>query len=229
MTATTDQPIDPPGGPVTTTDVPATAALGATDDYPIEADDLDDELLLPTRRRRIGPLTSVLILVLVAGLGVYGGIWYQKNHGHSSTASTASIVSALASRFGAAGRTGAGTGTGTGGTGRSGAGTGSFGGFGGAGGGSTVGTVKLVDGNTIYLTQTDGSIVRVNTTPSGTTVSKTVSSSVSAIQPGETLVVQGSTGSDGTVTATRVTDAGATTTGSDTTGASGTGATGSGG
>ncbi len=75
-------------------------------------------------------------------------------------------------------------------------------------GGATTGTVKLVDGNTIYLSQADGSIVKVTTSPSGTTVTKTVASSVSAIQPGETLVVQGSTGSDGTVTATRVTDAG---------------------
>ena len=68
--------------------------------------------------------------------------------------------------------------------------------------------MKLVDGNTIYLSQADGSIVKVTTSPSGTTVTKTVPSSVSAIQPGETLVVQGAAGSDGTVTATRVTDAG---------------------
>jgi hypothetical protein len=193
MTATTDQPLDPP-----VADAPPYPADGI--------DDPDDDLQLPAHRRRVGLLTMALILVLVGGLGAYSGIWYQKNHGHSSSGSTASVVAALASRFGAGRGTGAGTGAAAGG--RATGAAGGFGGFGGGAGGATTGTVKLVDGNTIYLSQTDGSIVKVTTTPTGTTVTKTVSSSVSAIQPGETLVVQGSTGSDGTVTATRVTDAG---------------------
>ena len=162
----------------------------------------------------------VLVLLLVAGLGVYGGVRLQKSRASSSTTSASALASAFASRFGGARAGGAG-GVGSGG------GLGSFGG--GSAGGATTGTVKLVDGNTIYVAQADGSIVKVTTTASGTTVTKTVASSVSAIQPGETVVVQGATGSDGTVAATRVTDAGTTAAGSGTgSAAAGPGATGGG-
>ncbi len=210
MTAT---PLDPGAADGPTPDLPPEPPTGPTEwDSPYDPE--DDELELPAHRRRVGLLTMVLSLLLVAGLGVYGGVRLQKSRSSSSSGTTASaLASALASRFGGTGTRGAGAGA----TGARGAGA--FAGFGGGtggsgagglGGGSTVGTVKLVDGNTIYLSQTDGSIVKVTTTPTGTTVTKTVPSSVSALQPGETLVVQGSTGSDGTVTATRVTDAGAT-------------------
>jgi hypothetical protein len=205
MTATTDQSAERPPAPRSEAGEEATS----TNDYPI--DDLDDDLDIPARRRRLGGLTMVLILLLVAGLGVYGGVRLQKSRSSSSSTSASALASAFASRF--AGARAGGTG--------SGGGLGAFGG--GAGAGSTTGTVKLVDGNTIYLSQADGSIVKVTTTPAGTTVTKTVPSSVGAIQPGETLVVQGATGSDGTVSATRVTDAGATAAASTGTGAPGTG------
>ncbi len=209
MTATADLPPEPPP-PLPPAPFEADPTASEVDDAESPYDP-EDDLALPAHRRRLGTLTAVLVLLLVAGLGVYGGVRLQKSRGGSSNTSASSIASALASRFGAARGSG---GAATRGAGAS--GTGGFGGFGGGGGGlggATTGTVKLVDGNTIYLSQTDGSIVKVTTTPSGTTVTKTVPSSVSAIQPGETLVVQGSTGSDGTVTATRVTDAGAGATG----------------
>ncbi len=190
----------------TDTQVDAVVPPPYTPDDP--GDDLDDDLLPPPRRRRIGPLTSALILVLVAALGVYGGVRLQKDRAGTDTTATSSLA-ALASRFGA---------TGTRGTGARAAGAGGFAGFGGAGtggagaatagGNATFGTVKLVDGNTIYVSETDGSIVKVRTTPSGTTVTKSVSAKVGEIQPGETVVVRGTTGSDGTVAATSVTDSG---------------------
>jgi hypothetical protein len=201
MTATTDQSADRPTPPPAQAGDDPSPASG----YPI--DDLDDDLDIPARRRRLGGLTMVLIVLLVAGLGVYGGVRLQKSRGSSTSTSASALASAFAARLGGARGTGTGTG-GFGGAGGLGGGTGT----GGAGGG-TFGTVKLVDGNTIYLSQANGSIIKVTTTPSGTTVTKTVPSSVSAIQPGETLVVQGTTGSDGTVSATRVTDAGATAAG----------------
>jgi hypothetical protein len=172
-------------------------------------DVLDDEVVPPRRRRRLSPLTAALVLVLVAACGVYAGVRLQKDRGGSSSSST---LSALASRFAAGGtgsrtgRTGfAGTfgGTGTGGTGGAGA-------SGGAGG-ATFGTVKLVDGDNIYVTTSDGSIVKVKTSGT-TTITKTAPAKVSQIEPGETVVVRGSAGTDGTVAASSVTDAGGTST-----------------
>jgi hypothetical protein len=57
------------------------------------------------------------------------------------------------------------------------------------------GTVKSVSGNTIQVTQQDGSTVTV-TTDAQTTIQKTVSGALSDIQPGERItVMSGQTGS----------------------------------
>jgi hypothetical protein len=188
------------------------AQLDTAEPPPYPTEDLDDDLLPPPRRRRLSSLSAVLILVLVAALGVYGGVRLQKNRASSDTSGTTSLA-ALASRFAAAGgtRTGA-TGSRTGGAGGFAGFGGAGAGAGGAGGGATFGTVKLVDGDTIYVSMSDGSIVKVRTTPSGTTVTKTVPAKVGDIQPGETVVVRGTTASDGTVSASTVTDSGVTTT-----------------
>ncbi len=187
------------------------AQLDTAEAPPYPTEDLDDDLLPPPRRRRLSGLSAVLILVLVAALGVYGGVRLQKSRASSDSSGTTSLA-ALASRFAAAGgtRTGA-TGSRTGGAGGF-AGFGGGAGAGGAGGGATFGTVKLVDGDTIYVSMSDGSIVKVRTTPSGTTVTKTVPAKVGDIQPGETVVVRGTTASDGTVSASTVTDSGVTST-----------------
>jgi hypothetical protein len=70
------------------------------------------------------------------------------------------------------------------------------------------GTIKLVDGTTIYVTASDGSITKVTTAPA-TTISRSVSGTAADLQPGQTVVVQGAAGADGTVAATRVTEGGA--------------------
>lgn len=54
---------------------------------------------------------------------------------------------------------------------------------------SAFGTVKSVSGNTIVVTQQDGSTVTV-TTDAQTVVQKTVNGTVSDIQPGERVTVQ---------------------------------------
>ena len=64
------------------------------------------------------------------------------------------------------------------------------------------GTVKSVQGNTIQVTDTNGSVTTV-TTDSKTVIEKTVQGALTDIQPGERVTVMGSQ-SNGTVTATQI-------------------------
>jgi hypothetical protein len=99
------------------------------------------------------------------------------------------------------GATGFGGGSGSGGAtgfgGGSGAGAGGFAGF---GGGATVGTVTLIKGSTLYVTDSSGNTVKVQTSASST-VTKTVSGSIKTLLPGQTVTVLGTAGKNGTVTA----------------------------
>ncbi|TML30389.1 MAG: hypothetical protein E6G35_06555 [Actinobacteria bacterium] len=70
-----------------------------------------------------------------------------------------------------------------------------------SGGGGTTGTVKLVDGSTVYVTLANGDVVIVHTT-ANTTV--TQAGSVKDLTAGATVTVTGQTGSDGSMTATRI-------------------------
>jgi len=143
-------------------------ATDATDHAVDFEDDVED--FLPARRKRVGPLTVALLVLLVAVLGVFGGVQLQKLRGKTTT---------VAATF-----------------------------AGGRAAGSTFGTVKLVDGDTIYVTASDGSIVKVKTTAGATTISRSVTGTAADLQPGQTVVVQGAAGPDGTVAATRVTEGG---------------------
>jgi hypothetical protein len=69
-------------------------------------------------------------------------------------------------------------------------------------GGGTTGKVTLVDGSTVYVTTSDGSVVIVHTN-SDTTV--TTAGTVKDLTAGSTVTVTGQAGSDGSVTATRIT------------------------
>jgi hypothetical protein len=152
-----------------------------------EFDDLD-EILLP-RRRRFGLLTIILLVVLIGGLGVLGGVELQKVRTPAAPAATS-----FASRRAAFAGGGGGGGGGQSSTGQ------------GGGAGGTFGTVKLVDGDTVYLTSQDGSIVKVRTSAAGTTITHSVTGKASDLQPGQDVIVQGSADADGTITATRVTE-----------------------
>jgi hypothetical protein len=70
--------------------------------------------------------------------------------------------------------------------------------------GATVGQVANVRGKTLYVTESGGATVKVRTT-AATKVTRTAVSHVRAVHPGDTVVVQGSTSSSGTVKAARVT------------------------
>lgn len=146
----------------------------------------------PRRWWNRGTLALGGIALILAGF--LGGIQVQKSYGTAATAAGA----------------GAARGAGLGGAGR-GAGAYGFPGAGANGGASapaaasgTAGTVKLVDGDTIYVQTADGTVVTVKT--SGNTSVKTATAgTLKDVKAGESVTVQGATGTDGTVTATSVT------------------------
>jgi uncharacterized protein DUF5666 len=158
-------------------------------DDPFE-DDLTEQLAARAPRRLANRTTVVLAgLVLVIG-GFVAGAQVEKHFGHVGTAN------ATPTTFPTGGR-------------------GGFGGGGGGGGGNpaaagastapaTTGTVKFVDGTTIYLTTPDGNVITVRTDGS-TAVQLTSSGSVKDLPVGASVTVQGQSSSDGTVTATRIT------------------------
>ena len=58
-------------------------------------------------------------------------------------------------------------------------------------------------GSTLYVKDSDGNTIRVKTT-SHSKINRTASASAGAIHPGDTVVVQGTKSSSGTVTATQI-------------------------
>jgi hypothetical protein len=145
------------------------------------ADDLTEQLAARGPRRLANKTTVVLAgLVLTVG-GFVAGAQVEKHFGHVGTPASA-FPTAIPSGFRAGGGGG-----GTGG--------------GGAGGTSTTGTVKLVDGTTVYITTANGDVITVRTNGS-TTV--TQPGSVTDLQVGATVTVTGPAAGDGTITASRI-------------------------
>ncbi|WP_067500820.1 hypothetical protein [Actinoplanes sp. TFC3] len=189
-----------------------TAVLPPVGDAP--QDDLAAELAKAAPRKWWSKTTIGLgAAVLLCG-GFVGGLQVQKHYGTSQS-------------------TAARPGGGTGGTGRGNFGGGYYGGqnaggqnAGGqnAGGqnpgggampgaaapgasaaaGSTTGKVKLVDGSTVYVETSDGTVVTVKTSGS-TAVETATKGKLKDLKAGDSVSVQGSAGTDGTVTASAVT------------------------
>ena len=161
-----------------------------------EEDYYDEE---PTRRpvrKPFGPLALILCALVIAGGAFYGGVRLEKSKVPASSSASGSLA-ALAARFRAGG--GAGATGGTGGTG------------GGAGGANAVrGTITLVDGSNIYVTDSSGNIFKVSTSP-GSQITMTSAATVQKLHPGDNVTVIGPADANGTVTATVVTDTGAGT------------------
>ena len=171
----------------------------------LTADDGDDFVaeILTRRKRRLPILTAILVLAVAAGAAFIAGAEVQKHYGKSSSATggtgAASAFSAFASRLRAGG---AGAGAGAGG------GPGFFAGAGGAGGG-TAGTVTLIKGSSLYVTDSAGNTVLVHTSPASR-VTRTVSGSVQTIHPGDTVTVTGVQAKNGSYTAAAITIGGGT-------------------
>jgi hypothetical protein len=191
------------------------------DDQPWEEQDA-----LPGRPRRqlLTPLTALLFAVLVGAGAFIAGVQIEKNQLPSSgTRGAAGARFALGGATGgaaggAAGAAGgarggagfAGAGGGTGGGGFAGAGGGTSGGArnggsGAAGAGLTIGQVANVAKSALFVTDTSGNTVKVTLAP-GVSVTKQISTSTKAVHPGDTVIVQGATGSDGSIAATSVRD-----------------------
>jgi len=179
---------------------PVTEELGAVSE-PLDGADWPTRTVSGGLKMRIP--TAVLLALLVAGGAFWGGVALEKGH----TTSTSGFAG-LASRF-ARGTAAGGTGTTT----KTGSTGGGFAGFGGASTAAATGTVTVIEGNTVYVTSASGSIVKVELTPT-TKVTRNASVAVSALKPGDTVVVEGSTAKSGSVSATSIaaTAAGVTTT-----------------
>jgi hypothetical protein len=166
--------------------------------YDWEPED-DDPLPKRPRRRLATPVSAALAGALVAALGFIGGVEVQKGQDDGSSGNAAAALAAAGAGDGGAGRGGFGRGGGGGGGGAQ------FGGGGGATGqgAPTVGSVANKKGSTLYVKDSGGNLVRVKTT-SHSKINRTASTSAGAIHPGDTVIVQGTTGKDGTVTATQI-------------------------
>lgn len=180
--------------------------------HPAVDDDLGRMLAARTRRAKLPTSTAMLSAAALLAVGFAGGVLVQRHETSTTGFSAAAFAARAGARGGAGGASASGSPSGSAtGTGRAGAagagGFGGFGGFAGAGGGATVGTVKLVDGTTLYVQTSDGGITKVSTDPA-TTVRITKDGTLKDLAPGTTVVVVGTTGSDGTVTARTVTEGG---------------------
>jgi hypothetical protein len=143
----------------------------------------DDLAAVLTRRPRakLPSLTLVLAALVVASAGFLGGIVVGKHYGSSGSSSAASAFR----RFAAGASATAGTGRGF------------------AAGNATIGTIKLIDGSTVYVQTSGGDIVQVATS-AGTKVTASSTVRVKDLQPGETVIVEGSKNSTGGVTAASI-------------------------
>lgn len=156
--------------------------------------------LLPAQRRKGVPrVTAILGVGLLAAATFLGGIEAQKQWGGSSSSTAGGGFPGRAAAVGAGAGNGTGTATGSGAQGANGGG----GFLRPGGGGLTTGTVKLVQGSTIYVTTTDGNTVKV-TVPSSTPITKSVTTKLSGVHPGDTVTAVGTASSDGVIKATTV-------------------------
>jgi hypothetical protein len=181
----------------------------STLDYDAEPEDdwLDEGEELPSRPRRklLSPLPLTLLVVLLIACAFFGGVEVEK--GNTSSGGSAGLGSGLAavrSRLAGAGRSRTGA-AGTSTSGFPGAG-GSFAGAGAgglAGAGLTTGEVSFASGDTLYVTSSEGNTVKVSA-PQGTKVTKTVTTTVDDVHPGDTVVVRGTQNKNGSISASSI-------------------------
>jgi hypothetical protein len=166
--------------------------------------EFDEDSPLPPRKPKAFTRTSlVLTFVLVLGVGFAVGARVQKSQAPAVAASPLTATRAARTGTGTGATTGTGSGSGAG----FGAGAGASGGAGGAGGagggGNTVGSVKLVDGGSVYIQTTAGDVIKV-TPGAGASVLVSKAGTVADFKPGDTIIVQGTADADGNIAATSI-------------------------
>ncbi|MFE4952580.1 hypothetical protein ACFRCW_00355 [Streptomyces sp. NPDC056653] len=162
---------------------------------PPDMRDISAELNAPPRRKLPWP-ALLLSAAVIAALAFTGGVLVEKGQSSGSSGPGGALAGGAGG-----GRPGGVMGGGAGGQ--------APGGNAAAGGsGMTVGTIKVIDGSTIYVTDPQGAVIKV-TTGTSTQVSKSTTGKVSDLKPGQTVTVRGSQSSSGDITATTVTEGGA--------------------
>lgn len=154
-------------------------------------DDLSERIAKAAPRRLANRATFVLAGLALLVAGFVGGAQVQKSYGTAPAApgapggaNPAALASQFAGRGNQGGLPGGQTGTGSG-----------------ARGGGITGTVKLVDGTTVYVETADGQTLIVKT--SGTTTVSTPGA-LKDLTAGSSVTIVGQN-ADGTVTATSIT------------------------
>jgi hypothetical protein len=150
------------------------------------ADDDEWPMRSPRAGLRLKYPTAVLVALFIGAGGLWGGAALQRAHGTTGLASGASSFERL---FGSAGS--------------SGVTRGSFPGF--SSSSAATGIVTTIEGNTLYVTTASGGLVKVILGKS-TTYTREAKSTASGMQPGDTVIVQGTTAKNGVVVATSVAD-----------------------
>jgi hypothetical protein len=152
--------------------------------------DLDAELAARPRRAKPPGPTLYLSAGILLVAGVAGGIQADKLWGGTTTSSAAPAGLTAGGTRGQAGDPGVPGGPASGGS-----------------AGMTIGTVQRIDGQTLYLRTVNGQVVKV-TISGSTAVRVTKDGALGDLKSGASIVVQGTPGANGTVTATSVSEGG---------------------
>jgi hypothetical protein len=160
-----------------------------------QGDGWDDAAIPPRPRGRLlRPLPLVLIAVTIAAAGFLGGVIAQKgSEGGSGTAGIGGgggLPAFLAAKAGSAESGGSESGGSEGSGTSEAAATSGLPSFGGTSAAAT-GTVTSVEGQTIYVKESDGTTVAVKA-GDGVTVTRDSNVAAKKIHPGDTVVVEGS-------------------------------------
>jgi hypothetical protein len=166
----------------------------AADDELVPVDDIVAEPTLVAelrRRRAITPVTRALLVLVLAGCAFLGGVLVQKSQAKATSANAlpTGVPANIAALFGGGTTT---TVAGSGGSASTGA-------------AQTFGTIKLVDGKNVYVSDAQGNVVKVATNGS-TKITVNKDGTVDQLKPSTSVIVQGTRGSDGTITATSVSE-----------------------
>ena len=168
--------------PVVASSDPVDANTSDLPVVPTDADWDDDSPLPPRRPKLFGKATWTLAGILVAA----GCFTLGARIGHDSRPVAAA---AAPGRGAATGARATGSAFGRAATGTGAAAT---------GGGGTFGTVQLVDGNNIYIQDSQGNVIKITPAPTATiTVNKP--GTPADFKPGDVVVVQGAADTDGNI------------------------------
>lgn len=130
------------------------------------------------RRVQLRIPTVVFCVLLFIAAGLWGGASLQKAQGGSTTSGLAGARAAFGRTGGAASLFGSSS-------------------------TATTGTVTDIIGNTLYVTDSSGNLVKVSLSSSAT-VTRNATSSLSGLKPGDSVTVQGTKVTNGSMTASSV-------------------------